>query len=242
MQIKISFISQKDIILPIHYNNILQAFTYNNIDNKLAEFLHDNGYISNGRSFKLFTFSRILNRGKKENNRFNFGKRIDFIVSSPLDDFCKSIANFMLQRNNLYLGQNNIKTEQIQIFNSVIDKDEITVDTLSPVVAYSTLLKVDGSKYTCYFMPRETDFNRIITENLVKKYNALNNTNLSLDSSIEFISMGQARQNIIYYKNIVIKGTSGKFLIKGDRRLLQMGLDAGFGSKNSQGFGCVKII
>ena len=112
----------------------------------------------------------------------------------------------MLQRNNLYLGQNNIKTEQIQIFNSVIDKDEITVDTLSPVVAYSTLLKVDGSKYTCYFMPRETDFNRIITENLVKKYNALNNTNLSLDSSIEFISMGQARQNIIYYKNIVIKG------------------------------------
>ncbi|MBU5312829.1 CRISPR-associated endoribonuclease Cas6 [Tissierella carlieri] len=242
MQIKIGFSSERDITLPIHYNNIIQAFIYNNIDDKLAEFLHNRGYISNSRSFKLFTFSRILNRGKKESNKFNFGKRIDFIVSSPLDDFSKSIANFMLQRNDLYLGQNNIKTEQIQIFNSVIDKDEITVDTLSSIVAYSTLLKSDGSKYTCYFTPRETDFNRIITENLVKKYNALNNTSLSLDSSIELIPIGQSRQNIIYYKNIIIKGASGKFLIKGDRRLLQMGLDAGFGSKNSQGFGCVKII
>lgn len=242
MQIKISFISDKDIILPIHYNNIVQAFIYNNIDEKLAEFLHNQGYINNGRSFKLFTFSRILNRGKKENDRFNFGKKIEFIVSSPLDDFCKSIANFMLQRDDLYLGQNNIKTDQIQIFNQIVDKDEIVVDTLSSIVTYSTLLRPDGSKYTCYFMPREADFNRIITENLVKKYNALNNTNICFDNEIEITPIGQYRQNIIYYKNFIIKGVSGKFLIKGDKRLLQIGLDAGFGSKNSQGFGCVKII
>lgn len=242
MQIKISFISGNDIILPIHYNNIVQAFIYNNIDEKLAEILHNSGYMSNGRSFKLFTFSRILNRGKKENDKFNFGKKISFIVSSPLDNFCKSIANFMLQRNDLYLGKNNLRTDQIQIFNHVIDKDEIEVETVSPIVAYSTLLRPDGSKYTCYFMPREADFNRIVTENLVKKYNALNNTNQFFDRGVEIVSIGEARQNFIYYKNIIIKGAGGKFKIKGDRRLLQIGLDAGFGSKNSQGFGCVKIL
>jgi CRISPR-associated endoribonuclease Cas6 len=248
MQIKISFTSDRDIVLPIHYNNIIQGFIYNNIDDKLAAFLHDGGYTSKGRNFKLFSFSRILGKGKKEDQRFNFGRNIEFIVSSPLDDFCKSIANFMLQRDDLYLGQNNIKTDQIQIFNNTVDKDEIVVDTLSPIVTYSTLLRQDGRKYTCYFMPGEADFDRIITENLIKKYNALNKRNnrdnkeIIFDESVNFIPLTRVRQNLTYYKNIVIKGSSGKFLVKGDSRLLQVGLDAGFGSKNSQGFGCVKII
>lgn len=241
MQIKVSFSSINDIILPIHYNSIIQAFIYNNIDEKLAEFLHNNGYMRNGRSFKLFTFSRILSRGKKENSKFNFGKKIEIIVSSPLDDFCKSIANFMLQRDDLYLGQNSIKVDQIQIFNHTVDRTEIKVETLSAIVAYSTLLRPDGSKYTCYFMPGEKDFSRIVSDNLIRKYNALNNTDLSYDEGIEIIPIGDARQNLIYYKDIIIKGASGRFLIRGNAELLQLGMDAGFGSKNSQGFGCVKL-
>ncbi len=68
----------------------------------------------------------------------NFGKRLAIVVSSPLEKFCKSIANNMLQNDNLYIGKNIIKTEQIQIYNYVIDKDEIVINTLSPIVAYST--------------------------------------------------------------------------------------------------------
>lgn len=242
MQIRISYRSNKNIILPTHYNNIIQAFIYNNIDEKLASFLHDKGYASNGRIFKLFTFSRILNKGKNEKGNLIFGKEIKLIVSSPLDSFCKSIANNMLQKENLYLGQNKIRTEQIEILNHTIDNNEIMVNALSPIVVYSTFLKQDGSKYTCYFMPKEPDFNKIITENLIKKYNALNDTNVSFEKGVELIPFGQPKKNITYYKNTIIIGSTGKFLIKGNKELLQIGLDAGFGSKNSQGFGCVKII
>src|SRR5690554_3601 len=117
MQVKIRFSSNKDILLPVHYNHIIQAFIYNNIDRDLAMFLHDNGYTSNGRVFKLFTFSRILNKGKIEGDRFNFGKKIDLIVSSPLDNFCKSIANSMLLSEDLFLGQNKIRAEEIKILD-----------------------------------------------------------------------------------------------------------------------------
>ena len=34
MQIKIGFSSNEDIQLPVHYNHILQAFIYNNIDSQ----------------------------------------------------------------------------------------------------------------------------------------------------------------------------------------------------------------
>lgn len=241
MQIKIRFGGSRNILLPVYYNHIVQAFIYNNIDRDLAKFLHDKGYTSNGRAFKLFTFSRILNKARNENGILDFGKRIELIISSPLDNFCKSISNSMLQNEELILGRNNLRVEEIQVLNNLVEDDEIKVETLSGIVAYSTLFKVDNSKFTHYFMPEERDFVRIVSENLVKKYNAFYNTNLSFDKGIEIIPMERSKQILTYYKDYIIKCASGKFLIRGDKRLLQLGLDAGFGSKNSQGFGCVRL-
>lgn len=242
MQIKLSFKSVENIILPIHHNNIIQAFIYNNIDRDLSRFLHNEGYSSNGRTFKLFTFSRILNRGKIKDGKFHFGKEIEFVVSSPLDNFCNSIANCMLQREDLRLGQNKVSTEGIQVYKEKVRDNEIVVETLSSIVVYSTLFRADGRKYTCYFVPGEEDFKRILSENLIRKYNALYNMDLPLDNEVKIESIGEAKLNITYYKNFLIKGSSGRFKIKGDRKLLQLGLDVGLGSKNSQGFGCVRIV
>lgn len=242
MQIKISFSSDKDIVLPIHYNHIIQGFIYHNIDDKLSLFLHNKGYMNNGRTFKLFTFSNILKRGRKINKDFNFGKKIAIIVSSPIDDFCKSIANSMLQNDDLILGRNSIKVEQIELFSDNLDMEEIIVETLSPIVMYSTLFKKDGKKFTYYYQARENEFERLIGENLVKKYNAFYNEDIKPRIHIEIMAKGTIRQNLVYYNNFIVKGESGKFIIKGDNRLLQMGLDAGFGGKNSQGFGCVRRL
>ncbi|MCK9444803.1 MAG: CRISPR-associated endoribonuclease Cas6 [Tissierellaceae bacterium] len=242
MQIQISFTSDEDIILPIHYNNILQAFIYNNIDVELADFLHNEGFIVNNRRFKLFAFSRILKRGNKVGRSFNFGNSIEFLVASPLGKFCKSIANSMLQKEDLFLGKNNIKTDQIQIFNPQVEGDEIIVETISGIVAYSTLLKVDDNKYTHYYTPEERDFERIVAENLIKKYNALIGQDFQSDGNLKIIPIGNSKQSISYYKDFIIKPVDGKFKIRGDKRLLQIGLDTGFGSKNSQGYGCVRII
>lgn len=71
---------------------------------------------------------------------------------------------------------------------------------------------------------------------------ALNNEETEFEGTISIKPIGNCRQQLVKYKDFVIKGAVGKFLIKGDKRLLQMGLDAGFGGKNSQGFGCVSIL
>lgn len=242
MQIKISFSSEEDIVLPIHYNYIIQSFIYKNIDDKLSLFLHDKGYISNGRIFKLFTFSNILKMGRKIKENFNFGKEISIIVSSPIDNFCRSIANSMLQNENLFLGKNNIRVEQIQLSNEQIKLEEIIIETLSPIVIYSTLYKKGGKKFTYYYQTRESEFENLIGKNLAKKYNAFYSTNIKFKDNIKIISKGTTKQSLVYYKNFIVKGESGEFIITGDNRLLQMGLDAGFGGKNSQGFGCVKLL
>ncbi len=242
MQIKIGFSSESEIILPIHYNHILQAFIYNNIDKNLACFMHDEGYMSSGRKFKLFTFSNILKRGILKDKKFNFKKEIDIIIASPIEGFCKSIVNSMFLNNNLILGKNSIKASKIEILDKRIDSEQIEIETISPITVYSTILKENGNKFTHYYRASEGEFEKLIGENLIKKYKAFYGENLSIENDIQIIAKGNIKQSIIYYKNFIVKGETGIFTVKGNKNLLQIGLDAGFGSKNSQGFGCGSLL
>ena len=61
MRIRLTFYSDRNIILPVHYNYVLQSFIYKNIiDPNLSEFIHNNAYSYNKRKFKLFVFSKIF--------------------------------------------------------------------------------------------------------------------------------------------------------------------------------------
>lgn len=44
------------------------------------------------------------------------------------------------------------------------------------------------------------------------------------------------------YQDIIVKGASGTFDITGDSHLLWLALEAGLGSKNAQGFGCIEEL
>jgi len=231
----------KSITLPLHYNHLVQAFIYNTIDEKLADFLHDSGF-GKGRKFKMFTFSRLCGRFdiKSRPGYIVFDDRITLTVSSPYGKFCQSFANGIFKKK-IWLGENELEIAEAELIPAEVKQEEIIVDTLSPIVVYSTLLKPDGSKYTAYFQPGEKEFERLISQNLIKKYSAFKDENHA-DKEIHIKPLQQPRQNIIEYKDFIIKGCSGRFKVSGPVELLQMGVDAGFGSKNSMGFGCVRVL
>ena len=243
MQIHITLSSNRDIVLPMHYNHMMQAFIYQNISPDLADFLHTKGYEADGRIFKLFTFSRFKAKFylDKDTKTVTYTPPITCTISSPVDEFCKSFAEHLLQSDTLFLGDNEVWVEQIQIDKPTIQEKSIVVIANSPVIAYSTLLKPEGGKYTCYFMPREPNYNEMITQNLKKKYKALTGEDFG-EGLVTVEPLGQPKLCVVYYKKTVIKGCIGKFRIRGDEKLLKVGIEAGFGSKNSQGFGCVKLL
>ena len=78
----------------------------------------------------------------------------------------------LLTRGKIRLGENELEVTKILVENYEVKNDQIKIQTLSPVVLYSTLLRPDGRKYTCYYQPLEPDYNRLLTENLQKKYTA----------------------------------------------------------------------
>jgi len=240
MHLTIEFSSDKDIILPIHYNHLVQGFIYDTIDEKLAEFLHSKGY-GEGRNFKLFCFSNIF--GKADNHSIPehlvFKNKITLEVCSPMTDFCDSFANGIFKKT-IRLGSNILNVESIKVDNQYVVSENTVLAPLSPIVAYSTLLKPEGKKYTCYFQPGEEDFQRIVAENLRKKYKAYMGAEPPEDDII-IRPISTPKLHLVIYKGFVIKGYTCKLKIKGPKELIQIAVDAGLGSKNSQGFGCVRL-
>lgn len=241
MHICISLNAQNDIVLPVHYNHIVQGFIYNMLDKDLSEFLHGEGY-GHTRKYKLFCFSNILGRSRldKVHNNIIFSTPVKIEVSSPDEHFCESFANTVLKKE-IKLGQNLLEIEGIEFKRENVADNKAVLKTLSPITAYSTLLRPDQRKYTCFFQPGEDDFSRIVEENLRKKYIAYTGAEPP-GGKMHFEPLTPPRLHIVKYKNYIIKGYTCKLSVEGPRELLQMAVDAGLGSKNSQGFGCVNLL
>ncbi|HSH34855.1 CRISPR-associated endoribonuclease Cas6, partial [Schnuerera sp.] len=150
-------------------------------------------------------------------------------------------GNSFLNRQKVQLGNNYLEVKQLSVEKENVNSEEITIRTLSPISTYSTLYRKDGKKFTYYFNPKEKEFAEMIENNLKNKYRAFYSEEPP-ESEMDIKPLGSTRLSIVKYKGFIIKGYTGKFIMKGIPSLLQLGLDTGLGSKNSQGFGCVKLI
>lgn len=244
MLCKINFSSQKNIVLPIPYNNIIQAVLYKFInEDAFADFMHNEGYTHNKRNYKLFSFSNIqekplyIDKGKKQ---FFFPNDISIYFSSINNQFFKDVFNSIINKNSIVnLGKNEAIISKIEFIKQNITKKE-TVKSLSPITVYSTFATFEGRKKTYYYSPYEQEFSENIRKNLVNKYQSLYSSlpdNLSFSISCK----DEPREKIVKYKNFIIKGYTGTFEIEGSLELMDMAFSTGLGSKNSQGFGLIVI-
>lgn len=243
MHIFITLSSVNEVKLPIHYNHLLQGIIYKTIDTELAQFLHDEGYQSGNRVFKMFSYSRLAGqfRIEKETGSIIFSSDIQWTISSPVLQFCESIAKGLLLKSDIRIGNCQVAIKSVEIQRMEVKNEKVTLKTLSPIVTYSTLFHADGRKYTCYYQAGESDYDMLIENNLRKKYQALYQCEAPL-GNVKVKNTGQMKMNLINYKGTIIKGYSGMITLFGPKELLQMALDGGIGSKNSQGFGCAKLM
>ncbi len=227
--------------LPVHYNYLVQGFLYGNITDELGAFLHNEGFVYEKRRFKMFTFSRLRGEYELKGNRIEFrSQSIRLTMSSPYGRFIEEFANTLLKKEVLELGGSKIYVASIRVHPEPAIGVEMEVKTLSPVVVYSTLQTKEGKKKTYYYSPYEAEFEEQVDKNLRKKYVAFYGKKTST-RKLKLKTVGRAKEKIVKYRGTVIKGWMGRFVLKGDKKLLKLGYDCGIGSKNSQGFGMVEV-
>ncbi len=248
MRIKIELTGTKNTFLPKGFNACIQGVIYNFLDRLDAQWLHNNGYMYEKRSFKLFTFSPLLEKGRylKREGLFVFPQQISFYISSPVDWIIQQLAENLTISEKVILGENTMRISSLFFtVPGVITKRRTKLRALSPVETHSTVIKPDGRKVTHYYTPFEEEFSRLVNENLKKKWTAFFNRPCTHDISIKPLFRGSNNERIQYFgtgKNrTLIKGWKGTFLATGDTRFLQFALETGLGSRNSNGFGMVEV-
>ncbi|HOO73417.1 MAG TPA: CRISPR-associated endoribonuclease Cas6 [Spirochaetota bacterium] len=249
MKIKLTFISDKKIIFPRGYNEYIQAFIYRHLDRAESQWLHDNGFSYEKRRYKLFTFSDIVPRGKynKVTGTFIYPERISLYVSSPVHWILEQLARNNIISEEIILGKNNLHVESVEIMgNEYIELSPVKVRTLSPIEAHTTFEKEDGKKKTHYYTPFENDFSDQINANIKKKWQSLHETELSDNITIKPLFNGNKYERIRFFgtgeNKTVIKAWHGYFELQGTPEVIAFALDAGLGSRNSQGFGMIEVV
>lgn len=219
-----------------------QAAIYASLHPELAQLVHDQGFSVGSRAFKMIVFSDVMFQKKpmRDDRGLRFVGPASIIVASPMRELLSSFATFLLRTGEFRVGNESFNLIGLTADDTTVDTDEIEVRSLSPIVAYSTLLRPDGRKYTCYFQPGESDFERLIAENLARKYAVVYGNMPENDVKVEVRRCG--RMVIRNFKGTIVKGWHCLLRLRGPGELLTLALDAGLGAKNAQGWGCVEAV
>ncbi|MGC9070823.1 MAG: CRISPR-associated endoribonuclease Cas6 [Elusimicrobiales bacterium] len=249
MQLYLKAIREKDeLILPIHHNEILQGVVYSHLGEQLAERIHTTGVKDpeSDRGLKLFTFSRIISVRKpiidEHEKKIKFPLPITWVVASPLYEFVVSFYNNLIKKHTIHI---QYEEQVLHLYHIWVKpppsyKKTIFIETLSPITVYRTEER-DGKTFTHYYSPQDPEFNKLILLNLLRKYRTLTGKNITLDDAYIKPVRVAKRENILYFKDTVIKGWSGIFELSLPKELFTLAFSCGLGAKNSQGFGCIGI-
>ncbi len=251
---------KRTVTLPINNSHLISSLIYNIVDKSssdYAERLHEQGYRLQNRAFKLFTFSPLYpgNHHKwviHENGTMSTAEGLLHVtVSSPKNEFIEHLVIGLLQEPLVWIGNQRFRVETVRKLDSPDLSDDMPFIMLSPFVCTT---KRELEQYPQYLFPGEREFERVLLENLLRKYQVLHGREFACASEQFSFAIDHAyveRMNGKIQKLITlkegksdetkIKGTLAPFRLKAPRELIEVGYECGFGEKNSQGFGMVKV-
>ncbi len=235
-------------ILPMNYQYEVASWLYKIIDSinpGYGDFLHNEGY-SDGksRSYKFFTFSNFhIPQKKVERDRLHIlGDHLFFQVGFVMDEASTSLILGVMENARFTIRDHisgvDFMIDRIERMYEPEFTDRMKFRTISPIcVSRST------QKQAEYLAPDHPDYGELLIHNLIQKYRFFE-PNFPEKVYSYFSVTNEPHSKLITIKAgtthpIQVRGYLFDFIIKAPPELIRMGYSAGFGEKNSLGFGCV---
>jgi CRISPR-associated endoribonuclease Cas6 len=251
---------KRTVTLPINNCHLISSLIYNIVDRSSSEYaerLHEQGYRLANRAFKLFTYSPLYPGSHRkwvmhENGTMSSGESLLHVtISSPKEEFIEYLVIGLLHDPLVWIGNERFRVETVRKLDPPEFSDDMQFIMLSPIVCAT---KREGEHYPQYLFPGDEEFERVVLENLCRKYQALHGRlfsgtcdefSLALDPAYVERMEGKVQKLITLKEGrsdeTRVKGTLAPFRVIAPRELIEVGYDCGFGEKNSQGFGMVKV-
>lgn len=254
MRIKLILsISEREKVLPVNYQYEFSAWIYKVLyqgDEGFAGWLHEQGYAYGSKRFKLFTFSQLNCRFKVYKDRFKIlSDEAELILTFHIDEAVQHFITGLFKNRTFTIGDKksrvSFEVKTVETLQPPVFKEEMTFSALSPICVSKPIGK-NGKLQTKYLMPSDEDFELRLMNNLFSRYKAINSNGISGEEETEVHVKGKAKSRLIKIKadtpaQTRVRGSLFDFTCKAPAELLQLGYEAGFGEKNSLGFGCVGV-
>lgn len=248
-------------VIPLNYQYPVSAWIYQRMslaNRKFTDWLHDQGYQILNKNFKLFTFSSFnVPQRKITGDRLHIlGSQVSLQLSFHVDKAAESFIIGLFQNQEFEIGDRISKAkflvETIESLPVPEFRPEMEFRCLSPICVSRTVIR-KGKKMPEYLSPEHPEFERIFFDNLIFKYVAARNgvsveeeKNRYESPQFKLTVLGEPKSRLITIKTgqpqqTRVRGYFFPFKITAPRELIQFGYQAGFGEKNSLGFGCVEV-
>ncbi|WP_232521350.1 CRISPR-associated endoribonuclease Cas6 [Tepiditoga spiralis] len=232
-------LSGKNIVLPISYQYYLQGLFYNLVTKKF-DYLHDEGIIVDSKTMKPFSYSKIFcKRYEVKDNSIYFGDEIWIYFSSPFEILLEEFLEKLTELNNIRIGNNFLNISSIRRLRYTFDNYAL-VKTLSPILVYEKVLRVNGERKLLRYNPKDPEFCEIIKYNMSTKGKALGINTETFNIIPQRINPTNKR--VLKYKTTTFEAWEGTYKIYGNNEVLKLAFDWGLGLRNSQGFGMIETI
>lgn len=240
MQLIININLDEPLILPLNYNHIVQAIIYRTLSviPEYADFIHDVGYRTESRSFKLFHFSQLMGEYRIERRNIIFDHFVSLEIRSPQPFFINILRESFAQ-NGITFGGKVYRDISLEMYDYTVEEEELLIEMKSPLTVYSSD-PVSGRTY--YYEPVEPGFAEMIDENFRRKYDACYGIRPASSVEVKLKEGCRPRKIVTKYQGIYVNAWLGQYCLKGKRKYLDFLYQTGLGAKNAQGFGMFGIL
>jgi len=250
-------ITGKNNVLPINYQYELSSWIYKVLnfgDKDFTDWLHEKGFVSEKKRFKLFTFSNLrVENHRVEGDRLVLGNgKASVIVSFyPVEMFEPFVMGIFKERQ-FGLGDKRSAVDfvvsQVEKLPEPGFKDDMAFSSISPIhVAWRN----DGGRIE-HLAPDHPRYEELLFGNLYSKYEAYQQYK---EAPVEAFDLKECRfeaTNTPKRKVITIKSNtvqqskiaaySFNFRVQAPVPLSRIMYYCGAGKANSQGCGCCEVM
>lgn len=259
MRLKLKLRCRPNSVISMNYTYALQAVIYKILeraDPVFSHWLHEKGYDSTGKNFKLFTFDLL--RGYFRNDydqqtiRFidgNIEWRVSFCVDQAVEKFVTGLFHNQVLEIVTPDGRLDCVVQQVEILPPPTFKEDMQFRAIMPICIAENSPE---SRHAQYRSPDDAQFNNLFMANLHNKYraafpdNAQQATTTPLPYSLRILTPPRKKGFSTYKRSLDRPthtiGYTFDFAINAPTEWLKVAYFGGFGKSCSSGFGFCEVI
>ena len=234
--------------IPVNYNTWLVSAVYRWLSlssNDYASFLHNEGYRTNNRVYKLFCFSQLQVSKRRVLGEWLHLETQNFswCVSSAKEEFIAHLLAGFSKDPELTVAGVRATGQKVEQMPEPSLKPPAQFVCLSPITV--SIWDGDSDKNPIRYLVPGEEFVEAVRVNLKRKHRLIFGkapSDESFDMSFDTDYTGRRKRitRLVDFKGIKVRGVLCPFTVDGSRELVRVGYECGFGEKNSIGFGMVE--